>query len=237
MSIIETTNLHKKFQRVREIIAIIKIQRTIRSHNIEKMAQVERAKAMMHKVENYIECQKITEESTKVNDLLQGMDKKKETKITFDKTYQAQTNNGFTYEEGLNINDGMEKPTVLFTLLLNSWFNSYEKNISFFDGYAKAWVNNPSSKEWGSYLDHVISLLEEGGNVILWGANGGNIKLYPNKHKKATISLRDYWTLYNIKKEILVLQQQQEEYIKPRSNYQVNGGSGNWINGTIISLP
>ena len=55
-------------------IAATRIQKKWRSWKIEQMAEVERAQAKMHKIENLVGPSWKSKESDKIEDLLEGMD-------------------------------------------------------------------------------------------------------------------------------------------------------------------
>ena len=81
-------------QRPLEYIAATTIQRTWRSMKIEQMAEVERARAQMHKVENLVGPSWKSKGSDQIEDLLEGMDVIKDKRLlTFSETCEARTKN------------------------------------------------------------------------------------------------------------------------------------------------
>ena len=97
-------------QRPLEHIAATIIQKTWRSVKIEQLAEIERARSKMHKIENSIGPSWGINESDKIEDLLEGMDVIKEGNVlTWETECQARTKNGSTYCEPMNEEDGEEK--------------------------------------------------------------------------------------------------------------------------------
>ena len=212
-------------QRPLKYIAATKIQKTWRSMKIEQMAEVERARAQMHKVENLVGPSWKSKCSDKIEDLLEGMDViKDKTLLTFSETCEARTKNGFTYREFIHKEDGKEKGTTKFTLLVNSWTSYLGNKKEFFNGPGKVWADDPSSKDWIDHLERVILLLENKVPVMLWGQGGGYKKLYPSDKRKIS-ELKDYWRLHQLKKEIAKLQGEEKaakQGKRKRKRYQMN---------------
>ena len=204
-------------------IAATRIQKKWRSWKIEQMAEVERAQAKMHKIENLVGPSWKSKESDKIEDLLEGMDViKDKTLLTFSETCEARTKNGFTYREFIHKEDGKEKGTTKFTLLVNSWTSYLGNKGEFFNGSGKVWADDPSSKDWIDHLERVILLLENKVPVMLWGQGGGHKKLYPSD-KREISELKDYWRLHQLKKEIAKLQGEEKAAKKgKRKRYQMN---------------
>ena len=204
-------------------IAATRIQKKWRSWKIEQMAEVERAQAKMHKIENLVGPSWKSKESDKIEDLLEGMDViKDKTLLTFSETCEARTKNDFTYREFIHKEDGKEKGTTKFTLLVNSWTSYLGNKEEFFNGSGKVWADDPSSKDWIDHLERVILLLENKVPVMLWGQGGGYKKLNPSDKRKI-IELKDYWRLHQLKKEIAKLQGEEKAAKKgKRKRYQMN---------------
>ena len=204
-------------------IAATRIQKKWRSWKIEQMAEVERAQAKMHKIENLVGPSWKSKESDKIEDLLEGMDViKDKTLLTFSETCEARTNNGFTYREFIHKEDGKEKGTTKFTLLVNSWTSYLGNKKEFFNGPGKVWADDPSSKDWIDHLERVILLLENKVPVMLWGQGGGYKKLNPSDKRKIS-ELKDYWRLHQLKKEIAKLQREEKTAKKRKmKRYQMN---------------
>jgi len=206
-------------------IAATRIQKKWRSWKIEQMAEVERAQAKMHKIENLVGPSWKSKESDKIEDLLEGMDViKDKTLLTFSETCEARTKNDFTYREFIHKEDGKEKGTTKFTLLVNSWTSYLGNKKEFFNGPGKVWADDPSSKDWIDHLERVILLLENKVTVMLWGQGGGYKKLYP-PDKRTINDLKDYWRLHQLKKEIAELQGEEKNAKKrkrKRKRYQMN---------------
>ncbi len=204
-------------------IAATRIQKKWRSWKIEQMAEVERAQAKMHKIENLVGPSWKSKESDKIEDLLEGMDViKDKTLLTFSETCEARTKNDFTYREFIHKEDGKEKGTTKFTLLVNSWTSYLGNKGEFFNGSGKVWADDPSSKDWIDHLERVILLLENKVPVMLWGQGGGHKKLYPSD-KREISELKDYWRLHQLKKEIAKLQGEEKAAKKgKRKRYQMN---------------
>ena len=203
-------------QRPLEHIAATIIQKTWRSVKIEQLAEIERARSKMHKIENSIGPSWGINESDKIEDLLEGMDVIKEGNVlTFSPKCQARMKNGSTYCEPMNEEDGKEKGTTKFTLLVYSWISYTGEKKDFFNGYAKVWADDPSSKDWMDYFERVILLLEKKVSVKLWGQGGGYKNLSPGD-KKLINDLKDYWRLHQIKKEIMELQSEAKKTAKKR---------------------
>ena len=204
-------------------IAATRIQKKWRSWKIEQMAEVERAQAKMHKIENLVGPSWKSKESDKIEDLLEGMDViKDKTLLTFSETCEARTKNDFTYREFIHKEDGKEKGTTKFTLLVNSWTSYLGNKKEFFNGPGKVWADDPSSKDWIDHLERVILLLENKVPVMLWGQGGGYKKLNPSDKRKIS-ELKDYWRLHQLKKEIAKLQREEKTAKKgKRKRYQMN---------------
>ena len=214
-------------QRPLEYIAATTIQRTWRSLKVEQMAEVERARATMHKVENLVGPSWKNKDSDQIEDLLEGIKViKDKTLLTFSETCEARTKNDFTYQEFIHKEDGKEKGTAKFTLLVNSWTSYLGNKKDFFNGPVKVWADDPSSKDWIDHLERVILLLENKVPVMLWGQGGGYKKLYPSDKRKIS-ELKDYWRLHQLKKEIAKLQGEEKaakqgKRKKKRKRYQMN---------------
>lgn len=204
-------------------IAATRIQKKWRSWKIEQMAEVERAQAKMHKIENLVGPSWKSKESDKIEDLLEGMDViKDKTLLTFSETCEARTKNDFTYREFIHKEDGKEKGTTKFTSLVNSWTSYLGNKKEFFNGPGKVWADDPSSKDWIDHLERVILLLENKVPVMLWGQGGGHKKLNPSDKRKIS-ELKDYWRLHQLKKEIAKLQREEKTAKKgKRKRYQMN---------------
>ena len=204
-------------------IAATRIQKKWRSWKIEQMAEVERAQAKMHKIENLVGPSWKSKESDKIEDLLEGMDViKDKTLLTFSETCEARTKNDFTYREFIHKEDGKEKGTTKFTLLVNSWTSYLGNKKEFFNGPGKVWAEDPSSKDWFNHFERVILLLENKVPVMLWGQGGGYKKLNPSDKRKIS-ELKDYWRLHQLKKEIAKLQREEKTAKKgKRKRYQMN---------------
>ena len=204
-------------------IAATRIQKKWRSWKIEQMAEVERAQAKMHKIENLVGPSWKSKESDKIEDLLEGMDViKDKTLLTFSETCEARTKNDFTYREFIHKEDGKEKGTTKFTSLVNSWTSYLGNKKEFFNGPGKVWADDPSSKDWIDHLERVILLLENKVPVMLWGQGGGYKKLNPSDKRKIS-ELKDYWRLHQLKKEIAKLQGEEKAAKKrKRKRYQMN---------------
>ena len=204
-------------------IAATRIQKKWRSWKIEQMAEVERAQAKMHKIENLVGPSWKSKESDKIEDLLEGMDViKDKTLLTFSETCEARTKNDFTYREFIHKEDGKEKGTTKFTSLVNSWTSYLGNKKEFFNGPGKVWADDPSSKDWIDHLERVILLLENKVPVMLWGQGGGYKKLNPSDKRKIS-ELKDYWRLHQLKKEIAKLQREEKTAKKgKRKRYQMN---------------
>ena len=203
-------------QRTKEFIAAKKIQKTWRSLKIEEMAQVERARAQMNKVENLLLFGPSwkNKESSQIKDLLEGMENVKGTHLlTFGEECEARANNGNTYKEAMHGEDGIEKSTTKFTSLVNSWTYYCGEKGEFFNGVAKVWADDPSSVDWIEYFHRVILLLEENVPVKLWGERGG-YKNLGRGDKKLINDLKDYWILHQVKKEIMKLQAELKNPVK-----------------------
>ena len=193
--------------RAMRTVAATRIQNTWRSCKVEQMAEVERARAKMHKIENSFGISWKNKDSDKIVDLLEEMEVKKEgSVITFGKENQAMMNNGSSYNEILDGEDGEDKGQTKFTRMVNSWFNYLGERRNFFNGTAKTFSEDPSSEDWMEYFNRVILLLENKVPVKLWADRGEFKNLYP-KDKKKIIDLRDYWKLYLLKKEISMLKE------------------------------
>ena len=80
-------------------IAVARIQKTWRSFIVERSAQIERAQAEMHKVENLTGPSWKNKEYNMIKDLLEEMEVKKVgSRLTFGEKNKARTSNGFTYK-------------------------------------------------------------------------------------------------------------------------------------------
>ena len=211
-------------------LAVMRIQKTWRSLKIEQMAEVERARANMHKVENLVGPSWKNKDSDKIEDLLEGMKVIKEnTLLTFSETCEARTNNDFTYHEFINKEDGKEKGTTKFTSLVRSWTSYLGNKKDFFNGSGRVWAEDPSSKDWFNHFERVILLLENKVTVMLWGQGGGYKKLYP-PDKRTINDLKDYWRLHQLKKEIAELQEEEKNAKKrKRKRYQMNPLTGEFF--------
>ena len=209
-------------QRPLEHIAATIIQKTWRSVKVEHLAEIERAQSKMHKIENSVGPSWGINESDKIEDLLEGMEVIKEgDRLTFSPECQARTKNDFTYSEAMNKEDGKEKGTTKFTLLVHSWISYTGEKKDFFNGYAKVWADDPSSKDWMDYFERVILLLENKVSVKLWGQGGGYKNLSPGD-KKLINDLKDYWRLHQIKKEIMELQAEAKKTAKKRKRNNIS---------------
>ena len=203
-------------QRPLEHIAATTIQKTWRSVKIEQLAEIERARSKMHKIENSFGPSWGNKESDNIEDLLEGMEVIKDgTVLTFSTECQARKKTGSTYYESMNEEDGKEKGTTKFTLLVHSWISYTGEKKDFFNGYAKVWADDPSSEDWMNYFERVILLLENKVSVKLWGQGGGYKNLFPGD-KKTINDLKDYWRLHQIKKEIMELQAETKKTAKKR---------------------
>lgn len=196
-----------------------RIQRSWRRclREAEAEAEAERALAQMNKYENMDgpSWKGGNGEAGAIVDLLEPMEVMKgEDKVTFSPTREARENNDETYNETLDCVDGKEKGTVKFCLLVNSWFSFVGEKKKFFEGFAKVWVDDPSSENWTEYLESVIKSLENGEVVRLWGDFGGCKIINPTKKGKIK-ELRDYWLLYLIKREIKMLKEGQNTSFNP----------------------
>jgi len=165
----------------RNTISAARIQATWRSFQVEREASVERAEAKLNKIMNSDRELGLTA-SAPANICLPLAPRVP--RISFNMDELAQYSSGTRIRLPAEKNDAMKKSSCLFTFVMNSWLNYSGNHETFFDGFAKKWVSDPSSEHWPNYLKTVIKLLEDREVVRLWGWTGGTVKIYPLKQAK-----------------------------------------------------
>ena len=204
---------------VKNSIAATRIQRTWRSFRVELYSGVERQEAKLNKLFNFMETRPTAEETKEFGEAercsssffgkgrwLKGPPPALK-RIHFHEKEFAEFPSGIRLPFQSVGEDAQEKSSCIFTLVVNSWINRGDIPFgqeSFFEGFAKKWVDSPSSKDWMGYLSTVIELLDNREVVRLWGDRGGTRKIYPN-NKGQIVAFRKHFQLYLAEKRLVLL--------------------------------
>ena len=136
-------------------VAATRIQKKWRSWKIEQMAEVERAQAKMHKIENLVGLSWKSKESDKIEDMLgrDGCDQGQDIMPSV-KRVKVERKMISPIAEQKKME---EKGTTKFTSLVNSYFHLETRKDSSMD-LGKVWADDPSSKDWIDRLERVVLL-------------------------------------------------------------------------------
>jgi hypothetical protein len=207
---------------VSEMVSANRIQATWRSFVVERDAAVERQEAKLNKLTNFMETRPDDNQeplcSERSSCAFFGRQVKfPQKRITFNENEFAEFQNGMRVHFPSVGVDGTKKGSCVFTLALNAWISRTDGVWdSYCEGYAKKWIETSSAEEWDTYLQTVISLLENGEVVRLWGSQGGHVRIYP-LNKNIVIRFQKHLALYRAEKRLARLEAESRKRKMKRS--------------------